>query len=408
MSISNRTRDAIKEKFDVNVHMNKVLDEAGDNITDFTKDDIKLSEELELATSTGFEKKEVNFEDTQYTYKGLKQLIPEEPAVRRGENIYICNFNITKTYVAPFISFNLYRYDNNILSWPTISYEGGSVMNVIKNKMEKVFHLWGVESQYKGYIRYKDNVYVWFENSYPKNMIKELVQGKKDDRWWDVLISEIINEKKTLYFSISDKVTSFFIENLDFCFLENSLGKIIESPKVCYYGNYYKRIAYTAVFGHERQLPRASLGPYYYFGNFKRAMRYAFWSSNNQPMKIQDEYITINEDGLYTKGGVVRFAIFTGKHTMLLGRKEDPEDIITDEQQPNMELIKKTLKFRDVSGKWTKEFDSISQGINVVDGYDLQMQLVIKEYRQQIPLSYFYVNTEQDVTLNSLENAIIE
>ena len=222
MSISNRTRDAIKEKF--GVHMNKVLDEAGDNIMDFTKDDIKLSEDLELATSTGFEKKEVNFEDTQYMYKGLKQLIPEEPAVRRGENIYICNFYITKTYVAPFISFNLYRYDDNMLSWPTISYEGGSVMNVIKNKMEKVFHLWEVESQYKGYIRYKDKVYVWFENSYPKNMIKELVQGKKDDRWWDVLISEIMNEKKTLYFSISDKVTTFFIENLDFCFFGKFFG----------------------------------------------------------------------------------------------------------------------------------------------------------------------------------------
>ena len=190
--------------------------------------------------------------------------------------------------------------------------------------------------------------------------------------------------------------------------MENSLGKIIESPKACYYGNYYKRIAYTAVFGHERQLPRASLGPYYYFGNFKRAMRYAFWSSNNLPMKINDEYITINDDGLYSQGGIVRFAIFTGKHTMLLGRKDDPEDILNNEQQPNMELIKKTLKFRDVLGKWTKEFDSISQGINVVDGYNLQMQLVIKEYRQQIPLSYFYVNTEQDVTLNSLENAVIE
>jgi len=411
MSISNKTRDAIKEKFGMN--MKNVNDEAGDNLIDFTKDDIKLSEDLELGAITGFEEKETdqvdtNQIDTSYLYKGLNHLNSDEPSVRRGENIYICNYSITKTNLAPFLSFNLYRYDDNILDWPKITYEGGSVISLIKEKMNTVFQLWEVELEYKGYIRYKENVYVFIENNYPEDMIREIVQGKHDDRWWSSLIAEIMNEKKTLYFPISDKITRFFLENIDFCFLINSTGKFIESPKVVYYGNYYKRIAYTAVFGHDRQLPRASLGPYYYFGNYGRAMRYALWTSTSKPMQIEDKYITRNDEGLYTRGGIVRFAVFTGKHTMLLGREDDPEDILNDEQQTNMELIKKTLKFRDALGKWTEEYDSISQGVNVVDGITLQSQTVIKKFNQQFPLSYYYVNTDQDVTMETVGEAVIE
>ena len=95
---------------------------------------------------------------------------------------------------------------------------------------------------------------------------------------------------------------------------------VYETPSVGYYGSYYKNIAMTSVFGLRREEPTASLGPYYYFGSYERAMRDAIWSSSKKPMKVDGELITIDEEGRYDKGGLVRFALFMGKTNVMMAQ----------------------------------------------------------------------------------------
>ncbi len=69
-------------------------------------------------------------------------------------------------------------------------------------------------------------------------------------------------------------------------------------------------------------------------------------------MKINGNLITIDEYGTYTKGGLVRFALFLGKTTSLLGRPSDPDDSakISKELAKNQEFFKLTQKKKEKKG----------------------------------------------------------
>ena len=82
----------------------------------------------------------------------------------------------------------------------------------------------------------------------------------------------------------------------------------------------------------------------------------------DSPDKKMNEDITQNNYGVHKRGGIVRFAIFSGKHTMLLNRKSDPDDdskITQDLVKQNPGWFKDSLKTRDSDAKWTKDYDSI-------------------------------------------------
>jgi hypothetical protein len=400
--LSNNTRDAVMEKFGVDIGVHN--EDAGDNVIDFTDDDVDQDKYMKNISDIKFEinnyieiKKEENFD-----YKGLKLLIAEEPSVRKGETVYLCNYNINSQLKLPFLLFNLYKYENDVIGFPKIVYRQGSIVDTIKENIEKVYHYWDVNVEYVGFIRYKDNVYMWYKNIYNKE--NNIIQGEKKDKWWNVLVSEIINERKVLNFNIDPEVTRFFLENIDFVYMENQLGKTLESPNVQYYGNYYKRIAYTAALGHEREIPGSSMGPYYYFGTYLRGLRYALWSSYRKPMKINDEVITINDEGLFSRGGLVRFVIFAGKHTMLLGRETDEKDNVGDKSEYKF----KRAHLRDEGGKWIDDYDSIGLGIYKIDDREYEPQITVKSFEQQYPLSYYYIDTKQVLNNVDLKDIIIE
>ena len=402
--LSNKTREAVMEKFGIDVGIHH--EEGGDNMIDFTKDTEEQNEYIEQLSKMSFTKEYTmeDLDDNIYRFTGLKLLTKDEPSLLKGETVYLCNYSINTSLKLPFLLFNLYRYDDDTIGFPQVINEGAPMIERLKENINTVYKSWNVTVEYHGYIRYNDAIYMWYSNTYNESQTPEIMQGTREDKWWSVMVSEVVNQRKVLNFPIQYDVTQFFLSNIALLFLENKEGKTVETPQVQYYGNYYKRIAYTAAIGHERELPGAGMGPYYYFGTYLRALRYALWTSQRKPMSIHDKLITISEDGLFSRGGLVRFAIFTGKHTMLLGRETDEKDDAGD----NTDYKVKRARLRDEEGKWVNEYDSIGQGIYEIDGKIYQPQLAVKTFQQQLPLSYYYIDTRQVLEGISLENIIIE
>lgn len=409
--LSNKTRDLIKEKFNFKNNSKKPLDNI--NVHDLT-----LFDEKEMKNSV----KMMNYENSfnpniyeeitkthEYHYLGESSLNPGKPVLIKNQNVNICIYSIQNEHVFPYLEFCLERENNN-LSWLSHKCTGNNDFKIIQDNLNNDFDNLSYKGFYNDDENENKNISLWF--NIDRNY--KLETGKYKDKLWWCLACELINQQYTLSFNINENIANFCIANPEFLILKNDDGDIYETPSVGYYGNYYKRIAFTSVFGHMKEPPTASLGPYYYFGSYKRAIRYAFWTPTLRPMEINDKLITIDDKGLYDRGGLVKFALFLGKTNMLLNRDTDLEDDsqISLQQAENSDFIKQTLKIRDSDGKWVYKYNSMLQGkvsIETKSGLRvLEPQIIVKDYNQQIPLAYYYIDTTQDVTLDTTDNAVIE
>jgi len=157
-----------------------------------------------------------------------------------------------------------------------------------------------------------------------------------------VLMDEIINLKKMYNIKIAEQVTNFFLSNNEFIYLKDEKERNIEIPMVTFVGKPEKTLEFTFIFGNTKSLEKNNtFGPYYYFTDFENAHK-----------QIEPESC---------KKGIVRFAIFTGKMLVL----------------PN-ESINNNLE------DWTNNYNSVYLE------NENQLCYVVKEYSQQIPLSYKY------------------
>jgi hypothetical protein len=185
-------------------------------------------------------------------------------------------------------------------------------------------------------------------------------------------------------------------------YLLDDSSNIIETPESVYYGDYYKKIGIIGGLGMPRSSPYSSLGPYFYFGNYDRALRYAAITTNGKPLEIMGEKITIKDSPVYTKGGMVKFAIFLGKSKVMFNLPDDPKD----ESDLSLELaekrlfIKDSLRLRDNKGRWTTEYNSVVQPDLYI--YDRELKFdrkldaafIIEFFDQQIPINYAYFKTD--------------
>jgi hypothetical protein len=98
---------------------------------------------------------------------------------------------------------------------------------------------------------------------------------------------------------------------------------------------------------------------------------------------------------------MVRFALFTGITKYMENGLNDPidESIIKKERMndPSLNQLYESLTSRitDHDGLWTREYESIYlENIELDNGTYLQNTpiLVIKEYHQQVPLSWHFIN----------------
>jgi hypothetical protein len=161
------------------------------------------------------------------------------------------------------------------------------------------------------------------------------------------------------------------------------------------------KINFTYTFGESPKNRTAILGPYYYFTNFDYAIRQGGWSHNYKPEYIHNKLITDNENGRYSKGGIVRFALFTGitKYIENMPNYLIDESEIKKQRLHDISLNKNyeihTLRISDHDGIWTKTCDSAYLGtIELDDGTFLEdtPMFVLKDYNQQIPLSYHFID----------------
>ena len=191
----------------------------------------------------------------------------------------------------------------------------------------------------------------------------------KTNIWWG-MVSEIVNQRKVLQFNVRPEVTHFLLEKPEYLFLHDENECIYEQPIAGYLGNYYYKVISDAVIGKQQELPTSDTGVCYKFSTYNSALRDAFWTQNYCDKKINKTKITVGNMGKYKRGGLAKFVIFLGKHSMYEGMP-----------------IK----------NWKKKYDSIS------DGFDIY---VVKE-QQYIPVSYYEINTEVTMTPSTIHNATI-
>ncbi len=419
--ISNKTRNAVKAHFGSYIKKTKIEADIEHNTTDFTVaegvDDVTANDDA-LAASIGITAtRALNREDKRIIYLGKSLLREGSPSLRQGERVRIVfmrTFGYDNGSAYPFIIFCMQKGTDNKLRFPEMIYDGGKADVTGSKIIEHMFKEWPDKShEYLGYLRHDNETYLWYGGLLSSQY--QLVSGKFDDQIWFATVSELANTRKLLTFDIDQRVTDLFLRNPRLLYIADGTGRPHDIPIVGYFGSYYKRIGVTAALGVRKEGPAASVGPYYYFGAYPRAIRYAVWTTDYQPKTIDDEKLTIGDTGRYTRGGIVRFALFMGRESMMLGRDVDRDDD-TDasrrfvEERPH---LRSSLKMRDTAGSWTSDFDSVSQGKHVIktskgDSFVLSPQMIVKSYDQQFPLSYHYINTSQDINKDDLGSVVIE
>ena len=298
---------------------------------------------------------------------------------------YILLYEIIHSSIKPFL---LYRFvkRKDMIEFETVMLEKGTVPAI-------------TDAKYMGLYHYNEEPYLFFLKHEEDFVVSKMNSKHK---YYNLMIHDITNEKKNFGIPVSDKVSTFFIKNEQFIFLENENNILIETPVSGYRGDFYRRISIMAGLGMSRSGPYASMGPFYYFGSYDRAMRYAAITMNGKPLEINGELLTIKDTPVYTKGGIVKYALFLGSSKVMLNLPDDPKDTSFASQKlaSKRAFINDTLRIRDTNGTWISQFDSMIQP--VLDIYDrdldikrtLDPQFVVKSYNQQLPLEYAYYKTD--------------
>ena len=281
----------------------------------------------------------------------------------------------------PFLQYLLYKYpqknkvSGDIMVFPFIKYKHGSI---IKQAAKTTKNITGRDLTIVGFIEYNDQLFLFFDLHETDVLTIDNVHLKKrDDRLWWCLIDEICNVKKVLNFNIHPSVYKTFYTNPALIYLKNEYNKRIETPIVGYYGNYYKFIPIIAALGSQNSvrglLDNTNL---FYFSAFRKSIRYAGWSPLYRERIAYNKKIT-DIDGKYTKGGVVRFALFLGKVKVPLDDAYD--NIVT--------LFKK-------KSEWYKRYNSILLGSVDYDGVKLNImpEYILENYEQYLSLSYHEID----------------
>lgn len=387
--------------------------------------------------------------ETNYEYCGNDIIQKGEPNIKSNEEIQILTYRIVGTNSTPFLMYYLYRDDDNSLNLGLLPDATLDIGKIAESHMNKVLEKWSGDVVYKGYIQDNKTIILCLEYT---DTTLNTNHGKFDDRWWWVIASEITNSRKVLTMQVDIKVTRLFERYSDLLYLKNDLNRKYETPTIGYYGNYANRIAVSTVIGHRKEPPWSIRGPYYYFGNYEMAARYALWSASNKPVKIDGQLITNNEHGRYIRGGIVRYALFLGRTNMEIIANNDYQQMMKNLANPAINVTES----ENTNVEWIYNYDSVIDGKNptipfsVIDkdnqgavtkdqwidffgsdiGYDIcdlnhdgkvtesewhhsldymdkiKYRIVVKDYDQQQPLGYYYVDTSQDTC--ELEKVQIE
>jgi len=338
-------------------------------------------------------------EPNLYYYKGLDILEKDIDNILKYNNkitkIYICGYRVNNTDLYPFLNFLLKNnYETNELVFPSLvsTDVSSDIISKISKTMKSLFYntVSDDKYEYKGFYYYKNNIYLFFDFTNCKLIINNTY---KNSIIWPVLIDEIINTKNVCNININSEITQFFNENNDFIFLKDTNEKMYEIPCVTYVGKEFSKLNFTYVFGMSKPDKNFLFGPYYYFTNFKNAVKQC--TEKNSFKKCIEKNVG--------KCGIVRFVLFTGLTKVILNNITDSIDnsCIKRELTGKLNNLYEnlTLRISDYDGKWAEKYNSVYLGDIELDNGEKMKNTpiyVVKQYEQQIPFSYHFIDSKKD------------
>ena len=338
-----------------------------------------------------FENNEYNHVPPKYySYRGKKLLsldYKHELIEYNNINVFAYTINNEKKY--PFQQILLAKSRNSELIFPKISlFNNFNKNGLIEYTKVRLFGFLSLENyemfneliKFDGFYEHNNNLYLFFDLTKNKIQLNDIYSSTS---LWFGLINEIVNHKNICNIKINETVSNFFQENHDYCFLVDDKDNNYDLPVVCFISQPETKLNYSYIFGQVKEDRNAILGPYYYFKDYYNAF---------------EEACSLIKDNM--KMGLVRFAIFTGSIKYI---ENYPKDLVDESeikkerlQDPNLDqnIERLTMRISDHDGIWADKYCSVYLGnLELDNGTYLNKQLfVVKEYDQQIPLSYHFVN----------------
>jgi len=331
-----------------------------------------------------------------YNYKAKEDLsLYFNEDITTFNNVYISAYNVNANSLEPFLNFFLTKSKiNNTLNFPKVPifkhFESIELINYSKIFLLGLFKLTDFEKFndsliFNGFYKFENNLYLFFDIT--KCTIQKNNVYSNSTNWF-LLIDEIVNHKNICNFKIEENITNLFLSNDKFCFLVDSNDNSYETPVVSFIGTSKEKVNFKYVFGESSQNKNGILGPYFYFTNFNNAFTCQYQNFKENTLNNSNDCI-------------IRFALFTGKVKYIENNLNDPNDeseikkqrLEDETNDQNMERL--TIRITDHDGLWSRDYDSVYVGQTELDnGINLKNTpiIVIKEYEQQCPLSYHYIN----------------
>ena len=335
------------------------------------------------------------FENNVYTYTRLDDLFITDTDVNDylvehnfNVNINIICFNINNKGKYPFFQFMLHNYLSGVpfigqmqnkFSFPSMGCKDctsddlySNLITHVSDNLLKTYHniqLDPSKIELKGYYENNNELYAFVDVS---KISVEPCLLYKNTEYWFVLLTEITNNQSVCDMKINKEVINFFITHCSYFFLENpEEHTLYPHPDVIYDGSHLKKADFQNVFGISKK--DDIYGKQYYLtASLDNAFRNGGWNNTFSPEYKYDKLITDNEFGRYIQGGINRIAILSDK----IIYKTIPIVDVNDDQPIN-EFVDSLFTL----------YDTI-----YIEDLDKQPTILIKEYSQQIPLSYHKIN----------------
>jgi hypothetical protein len=359
-----------------------------------------------------------SYEKNQYSY--AEDLLEEDLEVffsnkeRKYEQINICAYEVNNEGIYPFLKFLLSKnIFNEKFTFPFLPLYGDisieKLINFITIHLFSILTLENFQSfkesiKIKGLYEYNNEIYLFIDLTECKLNLNDIYYSSNV---MFTLLDEIMNHKSICNIEIDDEVVDFFIYNNKFCYLKSDNNIRYELPAVAYVWSEEKMLSFTHMFGTSKKNNLAILGPYFYFTDYKNASHGIYPNSTILDSTIKWDNLDYNypdkKNNINKKSGIVRFAIFTGNTKYIENQPNDQIDISEIKKQRlndnsnslNQDFERLTMRISDYDGKWIDDYDSCYLGnIELDNGEKIPYTplFVLKNYNQQIPLSYHYIN----------------
>jgi hypothetical protein len=348
--------------------------------------------------------------ESKYYNYGIKNFLSKEINEIKTSNQYIsihlCVYSVNTQGVLPFLQYLLTNNGYNLLTFPKlpiytlinkqslIPYSEVYLSGILQSSFDEFTR----NVKYDGFYEYDDDLYLFFDVT---NCDINIDETYFSNHVRFGIMDEIVNHKNICNIQIDYNTTNFFIKNESLMYLFDEKNESYELPIIGFVGKSTEQKAhFVHMFRESAKDKTAILGPYFYFTSFHNAIRHGGWSADYKEERSYDNIIT-DHSGKYKKGGLVRFALFIGKAKYIENLPNDPNDeseIKKNRLNDNMldsktEML--TLRISDHDGIWAKQYDSIYLGkLELDDGSIIKdaPYVVLKEYNQQIPLSFHFID----------------